>query len=59
MKKLHFQVTSMDKRGYILRFHNYDWDKVDKMLEHVNFEATDAKVNKIEIVRWNEKGERE
>jgi len=55
----HFQVVSMDTKGYILRFLNFGWPDVDRLADYLKKEITDGDVNRVEITRWNEKGERE
>lgn len=58
--KFKFQVISMDKKGYILRYHDFTQNELNLMLDYLNSEATSGLVSKIEITRWNiDTGERE
>lgn len=54
-----FQVVVMDKKGFILEFKNFMYDDQKSMLEYVGFWTTAKEANKVEITRWNVKGERE
>lgn len=48
-----FQVVSLDKKGYIERFKDFDWRDIDEMLVYLNMEVTNGNVAKVEITRWN------
>lgn len=57
--RLHFQVVFLDKSGYILGFENFTWRNIANMVETIENRCTSGDIQKIEITRWNEKGERE
>lgn len=56
--KFHFQVASMDKHDYILTWKNFRWSEFNKMMQHINFEATREPVQTVTITRWNDKNEK-
>ena len=58
-KPFKFQVVIMDKKGYILEYMNFEDKAVKHMLEYVALKCLNENVNKFEITRWNDKGERE
>ena len=58
MKKFHFQVVVMDKRGFILQHIDFQWQDRQKMLDYIQIMSVQQEVNKIEITRWNGKNEK-
>lgn len=59
MKRFHFQVACTDAKGYILEYRNFRFSELPGMKRYIENKATEENVNRIEITRWNEKGERE
>ena len=55
--KLHFQVSIMDKRDYILDWKNFDWAELRQMLEFIRLHSTSAPCQAIKITRWDRNGE--
>lgn len=64
MNNYKFQIVSMDNKGYILTFKDFEdsENKIENkvMMQYINYQSTLMNVSKIEITRWNTKtGERE
>jgi PDZ domain-containing secreted protein len=54
-----FQVVCYGKHDSIIEFQKYHWDYLDEMMGYIKEKATQGDVVKIEVTRWNDKGERE
>ena len=55
---MHFQVVALDSKDYIQEYKNFTWNEIPKMLEYIDYHATNGIVQTIKITRWNEKGEK-
>lgn len=55
---LRFQVICSDKKDFIYEYNNFDFDKMEQMLDYIKRMSKHDIVSRIQIIRWNEKGER-
>lgn len=53
-----FQVVIYNKSKYILGYRVYQWEELKLLLDYIQFVATRADVNSIEVTRWTLNGER-
>lgn len=54
-----FQVVCMDKYAYILEHKDFSDKQIGALLRYINNRVGIENNSKIEITRWNNKGERE